>query len=206
MCTTNSLPRSTWRYTLSAVLLTTLGCQQQMADQPRYDPLEASDFFQNGMASRQPPVGTVARGKVQLDDAFSTGLFEGKPISILPAEALQHRTMAELLQRGQERFDIYCAACHDRVGTGRGMVVERGFPAPPSFQSEHLLQAPLGHFFDVATQGFGRMPSYAGQTSIDDRWAIAAYIRALQLSQNANVVELPAEDQQRLNAAKGETP
>jgi mono/diheme cytochrome c family protein len=209
MCTTDSFRGIQHRYKVCGVLIATFifaGCRQEMADQPRYDPLEESDFFSNGMSARQAPAGTVARGHAQLNNSYFTGKINGKPVATLPEEALKERTLAELLPRGQQRFNIYCAACHDRIGTGHGMVVRRGFPAPPSFHSDRLLQAPLGHFFDVATQGFGRMPAFAGQISVEDRWAIAAYIRALQLSQNASAAALPAGDRQQLPGKEGGSP
>ena len=177
---------------LFAMLMFT-GCRQDMHDQPRYEPLEASDFFADGLASRHPPEGTVARGELEESSYFNTAKRHGELGTTLPFELTR-----ALLERGQERYDIYCSPCHDRVGTGFGMIVRRGFRRPPSFHSPHLREAPLGHFFDVMSNGFGAMMDYAAQIPPRDRWAIAAYIRALQLSQHATLAELPESDRQQL--------
>jgi hypothetical protein len=177
---------------LFAMLMFT-GCRQDMHDQPRYEPLEASDFFADGLASRHPPEGTVARGELEESSYFNTAKRDGELGTTLPFELTR-----ALLERGQERYDIYCSPCHDRVGTGFGMIVRRGFRRPPSFHSPHLREAPLGHFFDVMSNGFGAMMDYAAQIPPRDRWAIAAYIRALQLSQHATLAELPESDRQQL--------
>ena len=168
-------------------------CQQQMADQPRYQPLQKSTFFGDERSARPLPPGTVARGELRLDDALSTGKSSGVLVDTLPIPL----TLA-LLERGQERFDIFCSPCHGRVGNGDGMIVRRGFRPPPSYHIDRLRQAPIGHFFDVMTNGFGAMPSYAAQVPLQDRWAIAAYIRALQLSQHATLADLPPAERQRL--------
>jgi mono/diheme cytochrome c family protein len=181
-----------------ALALFAVGCRQRMNDQPHFEPLEASSFFADGMSSRPLVEGTVARGHLRLDEQFYTGKVNGKLAEDLPAKALENRTTEDLLLRGRERFDIFCAPCHGRLGNGDGMVVRRGFPRPPSYHIDRLRSAPLGHFFDVATNGFGRMPSYADQVPPEDRWAIVSYIRALQLSQNAPVSELPEEDRNAL--------
>jgi mono/diheme cytochrome c family protein len=161
-----------------------------MFNQPSSKPLERSDFFQdNHMASRPILQNTVARGQLKEDQWYYTGkvgtnLAEGFPFPITQ----------EVLERGRERFDIYCSMCHGRTGEGNGMIVQRGFPVPPSFHIDRLRQAPVGHFFDVMTQGYGIMYSYAERVEPADRWAIAAYIRALQLSRNVTLAELsPAE-------------
>ncbi|MEX0611158.1 MAG: cytochrome c [Pirellulales bacterium] len=179
-----------------------------MADQPRYDPLEASAFFADGQASRHPVSGTIARGQLQLDDAFFTGKEGGELVTELPARALAGKTMAGLLKRGQDRFGIFCSHCHGQVGGGiggdelmlemAGMVVKRGFPAPPTFHQQRLRDAPPGHFFDVITNGFGRMPAHGYMIPPEDRWAIVAYVRALQLSQYAEASQLTPADLQRL--------
>ncbi|MEX0716376.1 MAG: cytochrome c [Planctomycetaceae bacterium] len=166
-----------------------------MADQPRVDPLERSAFFADGLSARQPIAGTIPRGRLVTDDAFATGRRNGELVTEFPVTVNR-----ELLERGRQRFDIFCAACHDRTGYGQGMVVRRGFPAPPSYHIDRLRDAPPGHFFDVMTNGFGRMPSYASQVPVADRWAIAAYIRALQLSQHAEVSELSDEERKKLGA------
>jgi mono/diheme cytochrome c family protein len=175
------------------LLIFLAGCQQQMADQPRYDPLQESDFFGDRRSARPAVEGTVARGRLEADEHFHTGKVGGKPVDELPVALTR-----EILARGRERFEIYCSPCHDRIGNGQGMVVRRGFRAPPSFHSERLRQAPAGHFFQVMSLGFGVMPDYAEQIAVEDRWAIAAYIRALQLSQWAPLVQLPEEERKKL--------
>ncbi len=171
-------------------------CQQQMADQPRYQPLQKSTFFGDERSARPLPPGTVARGELR-EGPLYTGKANGALVETLPLPL----TLA-LLERGQERFDIFCSPCHGRVGTGDGMIVRRGFRRPPSYHSDRLRQAPIGHFFDVISNGFGGMPSYAAQVPPEDRWAIAAYTRALQLSQEAPLADLPPAEQQRLQGEK----
>lgn len=188
------------------------GCTQDMADQPRYEPLEASAFFANGMASRPLVQGTVARGYLRVDTEFYQGTVDGKPTATFPLRMVSQelhlsgddREITEkILVRGA-RFNIFCTPCHGQVGDGDGMVVKRGFPAPPSLHIDRLREAPVGHFYDVATRGFGRMPTYAVQVPPVDRWAIVAYIRALQLSQHAAAQELPAQDRAKLPDAERE--
>jgi mono/diheme cytochrome c family protein len=169
------------------------GCRQDMHDQPKYRPLRPSSFFPDGRSSRPFVEDTVARGQLPEDTALATGRRDGQYLATLPLP----ETMA-LLTRGQERFDIYCSPCHDRVGTGRGMIVQRGFQQPPSFHTDRLRDARDGYLFGVVTEGFGAMPSYAEQIPVEDRWAIVSYIRALQLSQNARASELPPADQGKL--------
>ena len=162
------------------------GCRQEMYDQARYKPLGESNFYTDRRASRPLPEGTVARGWLREDQK----LYEGKEGHQLVA-ALPMPLTRELLARGRERFNIYCTPCHDRTGGGRGMVVRRGYQPPPSFHIDRLREAPVGHFFDVMTNGLGAMPDYASQIEVPDRWAIAAYVKALQLSQNARVSDVP---------------
>jgi hypothetical protein len=173
-----------------AILLATTGCDMlDMYDEPRFEPLEASTFFDDGTSARPLVAGTVARGELRDDEAFYSGKIDGKYVTELPLELNR-----ELLERGQERFNIYCSPCHGRVGDGNGMIVQRGFRRPPSFVStDRLLNAPVGHFYDVISNGFGAMPSYASRVDPHDRWAIVAYIRALQRSQNGSVNDVPAE-------------
>jgi mono/diheme cytochrome c family protein len=160
-----------------------------MMNQPKAKPLSESDFFSNGANARQPPAHTVARGEAREDTAFYTGQMNGTYVTQLPIKLTR-----DLMVRGRERFDAICAECHDRTGSGNGMVVQRGFPQPPSFHVDRLRNAPIGHFFDVVTNGYGVMYSYATRVDPEDRWAIAAYIRALQLSHNAKLSEVdPAE-------------
>lgn len=174
-------------------LLMTSGCVQKLAYQPKYEPLDQSAFFADGQASRQLVEGTVARGMAHTDALLYAGLQDGKP-----AERFPFQVTAAVLQRGQERFNIYCAPCHSNTGDGNGLVVQRGFPAPPSLHEERLRQAPVGYIFTVITNGHGIMPSYSKQIAAEDRWAIIAYVRALQLSQHAPAAALPVDMRQQL--------
>ncbi len=158
--------------------------------QPKILPLTQSDFYEDGRGSRTPPPGTIARGQLRDDSYLYTGMINGQPGNEMPFPATK-----EVLERGRERFNIYCSPCHSRLGDGNGMVVQRGFRRPPSFHDPRLLQSPLGHFYDVMTKGFGAMPDYAAQVNTRDRWAIAAYIKALQLSQNAPASLVPPGQQ-----------
>jgi len=168
-----------------------------MADQPRYKPLSQSSFFGDDRSARLLVSGTVARGHLNADEQFYTGKSGEEPISTLPVALTK-----ELLARGQGRFNIFCSPCHDRTGSGEGMIVRRGYRPPPSYHIDRLRQAPVSHFFDVMTNGFGAMPDYAAQIPPADRWAVAAYIRALQLSQNATLADVPAEERQKLEGQK----
>jgi mono/diheme cytochrome c family protein len=161
-------------------------CGRNMEFQPRVDPLTATPFFPDGTAQRPLIEGTVPRGRGAIDPAFFTGQGPAGMLTELPFEL----TVA-VLQRGQERYDIYCAVCHGYTGEGDGMIVQRGFPRPTSFHAQRLLDAPVGYFFAAATNGFGRMYPYASRIPAEDRWAISAYVKALQLSQNATVGDLP---------------
>ena len=169
-------------------LLLVSGCRQDMHDQPRYEPLEASSFFADGRASRPLVPGTVARGQLRTDTHFYLGKVDGRLVETLPVPVTR-----PLLERGRERYDIYCAPCHDRLGSGQGMIVRRGFRRQPSLHIDRLREAPIGHFFDVISNGFGVMTDYAVQVTPRDRWAIAAYVRVLQLSQHAQLADVPAE-------------
>lgn len=181
---------------LALVALAALGaCRQKMANQPRYDPLEASDFFNDGQSARPRVPGTVARGELTSNPFFDTGKLNGAV-----ADGFPIAVTAQVINRGHERFDIYCSQCHGRVGDGNGMIPARGYRRPPSFHTETLRKATTGHFFDVMTNGFGAMPPYGTMIPPDDRWAIVAYIRALQLSQNASVNDVPAGDRAQLDA------
>ena len=165
-----------------------------MDQQPKFKPLQPSSFFSDGRSARTPPVDTVARGDLRTDDALYTGKVNGKDVTEFPFPVT-----TEVLARGHERYDIFCSVCHSRVGDGQGMIVKRGFPQPPSYHIDRLRNAPVGHFFDVMTNGYGRMFSYAERIPVKDRWAIIAYIRALQLSQNASISDLPGQDQAELD-------
>jgi hypothetical protein len=177
------------------LLLTTACYSQQMGSQPRYDPLEPSALFADGQSARQPVGGTVARGQLQDDTLLTSGTENGQVADRFPFPVTHN-----VLVRGRDRFDVFCAPCHGRTGYGDGMVVRRGFIPPPSFHTDELRTAPVGHIFRVATDGLGAMPSYAAQVPARDRWAIVAYIKALQLSQHADASALPADLQQQLGA------
>jgi hypothetical protein len=173
-------------------------CTQQMADQPRYDPLEASNFYPNGSSAQPLPAGVISRDFPNKDDWRDTGMINGKPADRFPM-AID----SAFMQRGQQRYNIYCAPCHDYVGTGNGFAALRGFQRKPaSFHSAELRAAPVGRFFDVITNGFGAMPSYENQIQVSDRWAIIAYVRALQLSQAATVGDVPPDERGRLESEK----
>ena len=165
------------------------GCRQDMHDQPKLKAFQKSTFFDDGRASRPLVDGTVARGHLDDDVFLHTGRVDGQLVTMLPFPATR-----AVLDRGHERFDAFCSPCHGRVGDGDGMIVERGLRRPPSLHEERLRSAPDGYFFDVITNGFGIMLNYAQQVPVNDRWAIVAYIRALQLSQGTPVANLPAED------------
>ncbi len=183
---------------MAFILLTMSGCVQQMGSQPHLRPLERSAFFEHGQASRPVVPGTVPSGytreNVRLEEST-----DYDPNAQEPPFPLTREVMA----RGRERFNIYCAVCHARTGTGDGVVVLRGFSRPSSFHTDALRAAPLGHFYDVMTRGFGAMPSYAVQIPSRDRWAIAAYIRALQLSQHAAPEDVTAENRNQLERGGG---
>ncbi|WP_315926988.1 cytochrome c [Mesorhizobium sp. SP-1A] len=162
------------------------GCEQDMADQPRYDPLEPSRQFADGKSARAPVEGAVAR------DA-----------DLSPApQVFPYPVTMKLLQRGQQRFDIFCSPCHGRAGDGNGMIVQRGFPAPPSYHQDALRRAPDRHFYDVITNGYGAMYSYGARVPPADRWAIVAYIRALQYSRHAPEADLPQPQRTKLEAMR----
>ena len=196
-----SRARNTLSMRAAAVLLATLGlaaCRQDMHDAPRYEPFETSRFFADGRASRPVIEGTVARGHLVDDEHLATGRIGGAFAPTFPAAVT-----AETLARGRERYDIYCSPCHDRTGSGNGMIVQRGFPRPRSFHEDRLRQIAPGYVFAAITDGFGVMPSYAAQVPVEDRWAIVAYIRALQLSQNASVHDLDEGERKRLEKIDG---
>jgi hypothetical protein len=173
------------------------GCRNEMYDQAKLKPLSESEFFPNKQTARPIPEDTVARGSLCDDKARCAGLGpDGKFVKDLPVPLTK-----QLMGRGHQRFDIFCSPCHGRQGDGLGMIVERGFKQPSTFHSDRLRDQPIGYFFDVMTQGFGQMSSYASQVPPEDRWAIASYIRALQLSQHAVVAELPALDRAKLGGA-----
>src|SRR5215472_10904564 len=171
-------------------VLALAGCRQDMHDQPRFKPLAMSDFYADLRSARPPVEGAVARGQLHEDAYFYTGKIGNNPGDYLPFPATR-----EVLERGQQRFNIYCAPCHSRTGDGNGMIVQRGFRPPPSYHTDRLRKAPLGYFFGVITNGYGAMPDYASQIPASDRWDIVAYIRVLQLSQNATQADVPSGQQ-----------
>jgi hypothetical protein len=171
---------------LLAGCLVMTACREDMHNQPRYKPLAGTDFFGDGRSARPVVEGTVARGQLRIDKARYTGKENAMDVTEFPFPITRSD-----LSRGQERFNIYCSPCHSRLGDGNGMVVRRGFRQAASYHTEKLIKAPVGHFFDVMTNGFGAMPSYASRVEPDDRWRIAAYIRVLQLSENATVEDVP---------------
>lgn len=181
---------------IAAVVLAA-GCYQKMGQQPRYDPLEGSDFFADGMSARPRIPGTVARGELHRDAYFETGMVNGQPGTGFP-----FAVTAAVIDRGESRFNIYCSQCHGRLGDGNGMIPARGYRRPPSFHTETLRAAAPGHFFDVMTNGFGSMPPYKTMVPAADRWAIAAYIRALQLSQGATIADVPPAERENLGGAR----
>lgn len=167
------------------------GCHQDMWNQRRYEPFERGDFFGEGESSSRTFVaGTVPYKLPKTDTHYYEGRVNGEFASELPEQITLNLA---LLQRGQERFGIYCMPCHGAQGLGNGMIPQRGFPNPPAYTDQRLLESPIGYFFDVMTNGFGRMYNYAGRVTVDDRWAIATYIRTLQLSQNATPALLPED-------------
>jgi mono/diheme cytochrome c family protein len=165
------------------------GCRRDMFDQPKSSPLGPSDFFADGAAARPIPPHTVARDDFNADAAFYTGMSGTNLVTTFPFPIT-----SAVLSRGRECFEIDCVPCHGETGDGNGIIVQRGFPAPPSYNIQRLREAPVGHFFDVMTHGYGVMYSYAARVTPADRWAIAAYIRALQLSQHATLADVPAND------------
>lgn len=179
------------------VLLFVAGCHTDMWIQPKDKNLQQDDFFANRMAARPQVPGTVPRGMAQTDEAFFTGRMKGKLVTTLPMPATK-----EVLKRGQERYTIYCSPCHGRLGDGKGMINQRGLILgryPADYNTDRLRKMPIGHFFDVMTNGYGAMYSYAARLDPLDRWAVAAYIRALQLSQNASLNDVPASEQPKLD-------
>lgn len=173
---------------LAAVALLA-ACRQDMHQAPRYDPLERSDFFADGRAARPPVEHTVARGQLREDVVFYTGKqANGQLVDTIPVPVDR-----ALLERGQDRFNVYCAPCHGRTGDGNGTIVQRGFKQPTSYHTDRLRAQPVGYVYDVITNGFGVMQDYSAQVAPRDRWAVAAYVRALQFSRNAGVGDVPAD-------------
>jgi hypothetical protein len=184
-----------FRFFAVVSLIASTGCElrQAMYDQEKYEPLERSTFFADGLSYREQIPETVARGQLRLDTHYYEGKIGGELSDELPMPVTQ-----ELLTRGQERYGIYCTPCHDPTGQGNGIIVKRGLKQPPSLHQQRLRDMPVAYFYDVITNGYGVMYSYASRVPVADRWAIAAYIRTLQLSQNIEFDQLPEEDQRQL--------
>lgn len=184
---------------VAVVFFSVVGCRDDMRNQPKHRPLDASVFFEDGRSARPLVEGTVARGFLRAD----AHLYEGRDGAEF-ANSFPFPVTRAVLERGRERYNIYCTPCHDHVGTGNGMIVMRGFRKPSSYHIPRLQDAPAGYFYDVITNGFGAMQSYASMVPVRDRWAIVAYIRALQLSQNATLADVPPAEQARLIDEKDE--
>jgi mono/diheme cytochrome c family protein len=173
------------------------GCRKDMYDQPKYEAYDPSASFADGTSSRQLVSGTVARGQLRADTLYYEGKTDGKDADVFPFPI-----DAELLEMGRERYTIFCSPCHGQQGNGKGMVVRRGFSPPPDLHAEYLRKIPVGHFYNVITHGYGAMYSYEARIPVKQRWAIAAYIRALQYSQDAQRSDLTAEELKKLAEAE----
>lgn len=176
-----------------------LACRQDMHDQPRFEPMEPCSLFADGRSARPRVPGTIARGEREYDAHLIEGRVDGEPAQTFPMEVSR-----EVLLRGRERYDVFCSACHDRAGTGAGIVVKRGLKQPPSFHVERLRTSPPGYFFDVITRGFGSMTDLSDRIPPADRWAIVAYVRALQRSQSGTLADVSEAARARLLAEAGQ--
>ena len=186
---------------LATAAMLLCGCRLDMHVQPKYLPYEPTAFFDDGRSERPPVPGTVARGHLHLDELLYTGKENGVESNRFPFP-MTHQD----LERGRQRYNIYCTPCHDYTGSGHGIIVQRGFPPPPSYHIDRIRQAPVGHYFDVITNGDGSMYSYASRIEPEDRWRIAAYIRVLQLSQHASLQDVPEAERQKLTQPQTQTP
>jgi Cytochrome C oxidase, cbb3-type, subunit III len=186
---------SGWAFAAAGLLLVCAGCRQDMHVQPRYNPFDPTDFFEDGQSARMPVAGTIPRGDLRTGPEEL--LYTGKVNAAL-VDAFPFPVTREVLDHGRERFNIYCEPCHGMSGDGDGMIVQRGFSRPPSLHTDYLRAAPAGHFFDVITNGFGTMYPYGYRVAPRDRWAITAYIRALQLSRQASISDVPAAERKQL--------
>ncbi len=180
-------------------LLTSAACRQDMHDAPRYDPLEASAVWQKGSSAQPLIAGTVARGQFHDDPLMYEGKVDGQASTVFP-----FKIDAAALDRGEDRYNIYCAPCHSKVGDGNGMVVQRGYRQAASFHTDRLRESQPGYLFDVITNGFGVMPDYKAQITVEDRWKIIAYVRALQLSHHATTADVPAGELGKLDRPASE--
>ncbi len=195
---TTLLPSAFCLLPLLCLLPFLAGCRQDMHDAPRYDPLEASSVLPKGMSAQPLVEGTVARGQLHDDPLLYEGKVNGQPATTFPFPI----TKADL-DRGEERYNIFCSPCHGRTGEGNGMVVQRGFRQAANYHTDRLRNLPVGYFFDVITNGFGAMPDYRSQVPVEDRWRIIAYIRALQLSHHAATSDVPADQRNQLTGGGG---
>jgi mono/diheme cytochrome c family protein len=188
------------RFALAVLACAALaGCRQDMHDGPRFTALQQNPFYADQRASRQLIEGTVARGQLRDNDVFYTGMTApNTPVTLIPMDVTK-----ETIERGRDRFNVYCTPCHGVAGEGNGMIVQRGYKQPPSLHDTRLRGAAAGYYYDVMTRGFGQMPDYAAQITPKDRWAVVAYVRALQLSQHATVADVPEGDRGKLEAAPG---
>jgi mono/diheme cytochrome c family protein len=184
--------------TLSAIAAMSVACRQDMHDQPRYKPLEKSDFFADGRSARPLVAGTVSRGNLIVNNIQNTGMEGAGFVDTVPLTITR-----TTLGRGQERYNIYCSPCHGHLGDGGGMIVLRGFEGAPSFHTDRTRALPAGYIFSVITNGFGAMPPYADQVPRDDRWAIVAYLRVLQYSQHAPLSDVPPDMRSSLESPGG---
>jgi mono/diheme cytochrome c family protein len=182
----------------SAAMLVLLGCRQEMRDDSRLKPFQETPFFVDRNSSRPLVKGVVSRDDARTDDFFYAGEISGHLVRGFPAAVT-----ADQLKKGRERYNIYCSVCHGLTGGGDGMIVQRGFPKPPSLNDQRLRDAPEGHFLKVITNGYGAMYSYASRVDPSERWAIIAYIRALQLTRNATIEDVPSAERTNLSAATG---
>lgn len=193
------------RFSCYALLaLAVVGCHPDMWIQPKHKAQDQSDFFADGATSRLPVKGTVAFGDVKDNDAFYRGYVDGKLVDQMPVPVT-----AELIARGEERFNVFCRHCHGAVGDGEGMISQRGFKVErpvASYQTDRLREMPVGHFFDVITNGYGAMFPFSDRIPAEDRWAIVAYIRVLQRSQNATVADVPADLRDKMDDPESQLP
>ena len=179
--------------TLLALLPSVAGCRRDMQDQPRYKPLRPSRFFADLRSARPVPPGTIARDELNDTDTVHTGLANGAFTTQFPVPITK-----AMLERGQQRYNIYCTPCHGFLGDGNGMIAKRGFKWPANLHSDRLRNAPPGYLFQVVSNGYGAMPAYRHQIEPNDRWAILAYVRALQFSRNATLADVSAEGRAEL--------
>ena len=180
--------RTRWMLLGAGLLALTASCRQDMHDQPKYKPQRGSAFFADGRSNRPLVPGTIARGRLNDDELLVTGKTGGEFSKVFPFEV-----SAATLERGQSRYNVFCAPCHDSTGSGNGIVVLRGMKQPVSFHIDRLRDAAPGYYFDVMTNGFGAMYDYSDRIKVEDRWAIAAYIRVLQKAQNAKLADVPPD-------------